>query len=246
MDDSLVDTGYDVRLDSDSEDPDGYSLTLNKYHATLWNKRLPNGELFQVESSIDDFDSKYILTHHSTTGGIVLSSDIIITTYTTGWSKKPISKDIIPYIQDKKKKEFDYFAHTIGAFIVFPKRKNNGNSINQNRGVHPRIYDRFDITLECIRSHYLGLDNPLAETLDRYDGYFRLFGNFMDYCTFFLLQDLISDDGAAIKPFLPFDNFDDYPLPKSIVEYEAFMENCIVFIKRRNERIGRYVNSLEA
>lgn len=246
MDDGLVDTGFDVRLDSDGKDPDGHSLTLNTYHRTLWNKRLPNGKLFQVESAIDDYDSKYILKHHLTTHEIVLSSDIIITTYTSGWSTKPISKDIVPYIQDEKKKVFDYFAHTIGAFIVFPKRRNSGNSINPNRGIHPKILDRFDITLECIRMHYLGLDNPLAGTLHRYDDYFRLFGNFKEYCAFFLLQDLVSDDYAVIKPFLPFERFDDYPLPKSVVEYEAFMQNCIDFIKRRNERIERYVNSLKA
>ncbi|WP_113903400.1 DUF6994 family protein [Brevibacterium celere] len=38
-----------------------------------------------------------------------------------------------------------------------------GSTINGARGLHPRIVDRFDLTLECIRRHYRGEPSPLAD-----------------------------------------------------------------------------------
>lgn len=244
MDSKILNVDFDVRSDSNNRDPDGYSLTLNRYHEILWNKNLPNGNLFSVRSSVDKYDQKYILLYKNTMQELILSSDIITTTYTTGWSNKPISEQIIPYIDVEQKRRFDYHAHTIGSFIIFPKRKNNGNSINQNRGVHPKVCDRFDITLECIRRQYIDHKNPLTETLNRYKEYFDLFIDFKGFCEFFLLQDLVINDFNEVKFFLPFQDFNNYPLPKSIIEYNLFMNNSIQFIKYRNERIKKYVQVL--
>lgn len=44
--------------------------------------------------------------------------------------------------------------------------------------------DRFDLTLECIRRHYLNMDSPLAPTLSRYTKFFALFGDFPGYVSF--------------------------------------------------------------
>lgn len=41
-------------------------------------------------------------------------------------------------------------------------------TINGARGCHPLIKDRFDLTLECIRRHYLCDTSPLSAVLDRY------------------------------------------------------------------------------
>ena len=50
--------------------------------------------------------------------------------------------------------------------MVFPaNRIEKKNTINGARGVHPRIADRFDLTAECIRRHYLGIESPLAVVL---------------------------------------------------------------------------------
>ena len=42
-----------------------------------------------------------------------------------------------------------------------------------------QIADPFDLTLECIRRHYLGETSPLAETLRRYEQFFALFEDFL-------------------------------------------------------------------
>lgn len=76
------------------------------------------------------------------------------------------------------------------------------------RGWYPRIADRFDLTLVCIRRHYLGeRANPLGEVFHRYADFFALFGDFSGYVSFFLLQHLVEEDGESIRFFHPFDDF---------------------------------------
>ena len=50
----------------------------------------------------------------------------------------------------------------------------------------PRIAGRFDLTVECIRGHYLDEPSPLSDTLARYADFFALFGDFDGYVDFFL------------------------------------------------------------
>ena len=238
------DTTIDVRVDSNLKDPDGYSKILNDVHKILWSKKLPNGVFFNLESKTDD-DGRYILIADINSHHIVLSSDIIVTTYTECWTRHQIGKEIIPYIAGDKKIEFEKFAHTFGAFMIFPKRMKDGRTINQNRGTHPKLYDRFDLTLECLRRYFEEKNNPLFDTFKRYDEYLKLFVSFKEFCTFFLLQDLVTDDFNTIKYFIPFVDFNDDPLPKSIDEYYKFMENCISFIKKRNNRIEAFLKNTE-
>lgn len=76
--------------------------------------------------------------------------------------------------------------------MVFPaNRVGRKMTINGARGFHPRIKDRFDLTLECIRLHYLGESSPLGDTLTRYADFFGLFGDFTNYVDFFYLHDLV-------------------------------------------------------
>ncbi|MDR0197188.1 MAG: hypothetical protein LBI36_03080, partial [Oscillospiraceae bacterium] len=111
-------------------------------------------------------------------------------------------------------------------------------TINGIRGMHPKIRDRFDLTLECIRLWYIGRESPLFEHLDRYGGFFRLFGNFQGYVSFFLLEDLVSADGSILF-WLPFDGFDQTnPLPATITEYREYMKNITAFAMARNVRIA--------
>ena len=73
-------------------------------------------------------------------------------------------------------------------------------------GFNRSIADRFDLTLECIRRHYVDQASPLASTLSRYADFFALFGDFRGYVSFFLLDDLVTDD-CSVKFFMPFDDF---------------------------------------
>jgi hypothetical protein len=111
-------------------------------------------------------------------------------------------------------------------------------TINAARGFNSRIRDRFDLTLECIRLHYLGQESPLSAVLARYANFFGLFECFRGYVEFFLLQDLVSLDGNSINFFLPFDGFDSPPLPCDVNSYRSYRDNMVDFVTARNRRIA--------
>jgi hypothetical protein len=59
-------------------------------------------------------------------------------------------------------------SYTIGGMMLFPGNQRNGKmTINQARGFHPRVKDRFDFTVEYIRRHYVAEPSPLLEVFAR-------------------------------------------------------------------------------
>jgi hypothetical protein len=135
---------------------------------------------------------------------------------------------------------------TIGAYIIFPNNTiNKKQTINGARGCNNKIDDRFDLTLECIRRFYLGLSSPLQDVFLRYQDFFNLFEDFRGYINFFLLQDLVTENSAQIKFYLPFDNFISTPKFHSINDYLQYQERVIDFINNRNRRIDKMYNKGE-
>ena len=116
-------------------------------------------------------------------------------------------------------------------------------TINGARGFHPRIKDRFDLTVECIRRHYLDEPSPLSDVLARYADFFGLFGDFAGYVDFFHLQDLVNEGTATVRFFAPFEDFVGSPLPATLDAYLAYRERAIEFIESRNRRIAAYVRA---
>ena len=122
--------------------------------------------------------------------------------------------------------------------MIFPGNRVDGKStINGARGFHPLIKDRIDLTLECIRRHYVNEVSPLDEVLERYSNFFALFDSFKGYVEFFLLQDLVTKDSSEINFFMPFDNFKTPAVPKTIEGYISYKDQVIDFINKRNQRI---------
>jgi hypothetical protein len=101
-------------------------------------------------------------------------------------------------------------------------------TINGARGFLWRIADRMDLTLECIRRHYLGLSSPLGVVLARYSDFFALFEDFSGYVDFFLLQDMITDDHCAVEFFLPFGDFKTPSLPQDVDGFRALGIQTVV------------------
>lgn len=115
-------------------------------------------------------------------------------------------------------KAFYDLGCTVGAYVVFPLPVQVDDewrqSINQRRGMEARIRDRFDLTLKCIRRHYLGGDEPSKGYFVRYGGFFDLRG-------------------------LPRN-----PLPEAnFAEYQRCMIRWMGFISGRNERIAHFASS---
>ena len=126
--------------------------------------------------------------------------------------------------------------------MVFPAHRVDGKmTINGARAWHPRIKDRFDLTVECIRRHYLGEPSPLSDVLARYADFFGLFGDFAGYVDFFHLQDLVNEAASTVKFFTPFEDFTGSPLPATVDAYLEYRQRAIEFIESRNRRIAAYV-----
>jgi len=115
-------------------------------------------------------------------------------------------------------------------------------TINGSRGINHKIKDRFDLTLECIRRHYSDEDNPLSDTLQRYNDFFSLFQDFQGYIDFFLLQDLVKDDYLSIKFCLPFVGFENPALPDNVQDYRVYKKSMTDFVLARNQRILNFIN----
>ncbi len=189
--------------------------------------------LFQLH----DRGAKPNLYHQSALGDFKLSSDAI--THSYRYTKR--MAHIINQLSDSELDAFFSAGSTIGSYILFPSNRiNGGSTINGARGINHKIADRFDLSLECIRRHYLREDSPLATTLQRYASFFDLFGSFRGYVDFFLLQDLVTNDHNAIRFYLPFHDFNSSPLPSDLSEYRTYRNNVMDFISGRNHRIDNF------
>jgi hypothetical protein len=226
-----IDISFDFRSDTPTgKDPDAFSKTLKAYHKQLWSKPLPNGKLFHL----DDTTPGAYLHHKSELGEFFLSSDSAIHTFT----RLPKMAPIINQLKASETEDFRRLSYTMGGMILFPANRINGKStINGARGMHPRIKDRIDLTLECIRRHYLNEASPLIDVLSRYADFFALFDDFRGYVEFFLLQDLVGNDFSAIKFLMPFDDFKAPALPATLSEYMGYKDKTIQFVEERNMRI---------
>jgi hypothetical protein len=230
-----IDINFDFRTDTPKgKDPDALSPTLRSYHKLLWSKPLPSGKLF----NLDDTKSGVYLHHKSNLGEFFLSSD----TATHTFSRWASMTHIISQISIEEIEEFRRLAYTMGSMIIFPANRIDGKStINGARGFHPSIKDRIDLTLECIRRHYLNEVSPLTDVLGRYSEFFHLFESFEGYTKFFLLQDLVANDFSTIKFLAPFEDFKTPAVPKTLEAYLAYKNQTIKYIKARNNRINEAV-----
>lgn len=224
-----ININFNFYSETNGKDPDIFSPTLKKYHKTLWSKKLPNDKKFYLS---DDKKGVY-LYHQSELGSFFLGSDAITHSYKNHKRKEEITKRVLEEVN-----ELFNSGSTIGSYIIFPNNKvDNKHTINQARGINKFIDDRFDLTLECIRLFYLGKKSPLYDVLLRYKEFFKLFVNFKGYVEFFLLQDLIDEQGK-IKFYLPFDGFKMPPTFYSVEDYKIYKERVLKFINARNKRIS--------
>ncbi|WP_426303157.1 DUF6994 family protein [Arthrobacter sp. R-11] len=223
-----IDTSFDFNLDTPpGKDPDEDSPTLKDYHRRLWSKELPYGNgRFDLTPELRAY-----LVHRSSNGVFFLASDAITTRLhkRAGHIVRNIPPEDLP----------TWPGYTIGSSIVFPGNKIGGKiTINGARGFKSEIADRFDLTLECIRRYYVGRQqpSPLEGVLLRYKEFFALFGDFNGYVDFFLLQDLLKDDGE-IDFFHKFEDFSTPAVPQDETEYLKYLAKSNSFISARNARI---------
>lgn len=240
----MIDVTFDFRTDTpgcydptkkSQRDPDKDSPTLRKYHRWLWSKKLPNGEIMDLKEGNPNWD-------YLSWKNFRFASDTIIVDFNYANYKQ-----IIDQVKQKVGDYKSYFenltrrSYTVGGTIIFPKHE---QSMNQRKGTHPRIKDRWDLTLECIRRYYVGQTSPLSEVIDRDKDFYALFCDFRGYVDFFFLQDAVTDDYSKVNIWCGNLNFDDKKgqsgLPQTTDDYFTFIENEYDFLDRRNKRIKEY------
>jgi hypothetical protein len=228
-----MDITFDFRSDTpEGKDPDVFSPTLRQYHQKLWSKSLPGGASF----ALDAITPRSYLHHKSALGEFFLASDSVIPTFT----RHVRMAHIVAEVPTERREEFRRLSYTIGGMMLFPGNKIDGRmTINGARGCHPLIRDRFDLTVECIRRHYMGASSPLADVLYRYDDFFRLFGDFRGYVDFFHLQDIVSENGSGVLFATEFNEFKSPIVPRDVDEYVKYMQAAESFVRGRNARIAR-------
>jgi len=220
-----IDVTFDFRTDANGKDPDSASPTLKAYQRYLYSKPLPNGEIMELDRHLKWKD-------------FIFSSDSILHGF-TNWEKY---QNIISEVDPEVINNFIANDYCIGGEIIFPCYRVPGvMTINQARGCNPKIRDRIDLTLECIRRFYVRETSPLYKCLCGYKSFFDLFLNFKGYVDFFFLQDLVSEDYSHINYLCWFDNFNSScPLPKTPDEYVDYIDKVLAFNATRNERIENW------
>jgi Family of unknown function (DUF6994) len=219
--------------DAPPRDPDTCSPTLRRYHKALWSKKVPKGGVLTLE---EGHRGHYLYHWSEELGEFSLSSDAVVPSF----SREQRMASVIEQIPPDDLRTFNSLGYTIGGMMLFPgNRINRKMELNSARGCHPRIKDRFDLTVECIRRHYCHEASPLGEVIQRYAGFFDLFRDFGGYVEYFLLQDLVSEDYSTVRFFAPFEDFGvTSPLPGSVDAYRDHRRLAMDFLEARNLRIA--------
>ena len=150
---------------------------------------------------LDDTTRGDYLHHKSDElGEFSLSSDAVVASFR-----------YVPMVQDEPEQLRRVHAHRLhdgrhDAVAGEPGRRQDDDQ-RLARGFNRRIRDRFDLTMECIRRHYLGEGSPLRTVFARYADFFELFGDFRGFVEFFLLQDAVTVDCDAVIFSAPFSDF---------------------------------------
>lgn len=214
-------------------DPDVNSPKLRLYQQMLYSRQTPSGKkLDLVQGRSKNYD--YLVCD-----GVRYGSDSIINMY--AYKLPKIEKEIEKY--EEIIVEYIHKGYTIGGEIIFPKHdKTYGQTINQRRGWCPKIKDRFDLTLECIRLFYEDKNSKLYNVLKIDAEFFKLFVDFKGYVDFFFLNDLVSEDYKKVKLFIGTneDAFKRNPLPQNKGEWEKLFASQMDFLENRNDRIRRF------
>lgn len=231
------DTKRNGGFGSGGSDPDSASMMLRHYHCVLWSRTLPNGE----ELKLCEGGSKFYLRRVGEPRVMDLGSDSITVSFKWNWDlMQKVQAQIVDYKSFME--DWMHTSYTIGGMMLFPAF---WWGLNQSRGCHLHIKDRWDLTLECIRRYYLGEPNALSKCFERgwNKEFFSWFVDFKGFVDYFLLQDCVTEDYSAVKLWHSTSLDDKDPVPNDAKSYLAFMDKQIEFLANRNRRIKELCNN---
>ncbi|HSN36266.1 MAG TPA: hypothetical protein VLT34_07950, partial [Arthrobacter sp.] len=221
-------------------DVDRDSPRLRLDHQLLWTKKLNSGVLFAPTAPSARRNGYLIFTDDSEARHWY-GSDAITASYSSWLRPRPLV-DAIAGLTEEQRARYLNPPYTLGSAMIWPVRSKDRPTINQARGFSLLIADRMDLTLECIRRHYGGEPwSPLADVINAYSDFFKLFDGFKEFVDFFHLQDLVTPGYDKVLFFLPFENFERSGIPVTTEEYVTYREATLEFIAARNRRMAKWV-----
>lgn len=239
----VFDTSYDYKTDRPRKtkpDADRDSERLRQDHGLLWTKELNSQVVFAPTPPARRSDGYLIFTDGSGDRHWY-GSDAITTSYTT-WTRKPAMVKAIAGLTEEQKLRYLNPPYTAGSIMIWPVRSKDPDTMNRVRGRHPRIGDRMDLTLECIRRHYAGEpEGPLENAIRSYADFFALYDGFQEFVEFFHFQDLVTEDFAQVRFFLPLEDFQRPGTPTTTAEYVTCREKSLELVERRARRMAAWV-----
>lgn len=228
-------------LGSGGADPDSRCKLAKVYHKLLWSRTLPNGENMELE----DGGSRFYLRWKD----FYFGSDSITASFRY-YRNQPLLQQVAAVVGDYKAFVEDYLRrlYTIGGMIIFPSGPHQ-EGLNCARGFNPRIKDRRDLTLECIKMYYEKQPkemNPLRKSIYEAEHtpnqeFLNLFVDFKGFIDFFFLQDCVDKDYNVIHP-IPTTLFETNPIPKDVDTYLRYIQAELDFVEKRNIRIKDFCN----
>ncbi|MDJ0457701.1 hypothetical protein PUN71_010855 [Arthrobacter sp. NQ7] len=238
---------FDISFDYKSDKPartrpdaDRDSRKLRLHHQLLWTKKLNSGLLF-APTAPSVRRKGYLIFTDPSGDRHWYGSDAITNSYTT-WLRPKTLVGAVAGLSEEQKSRYLNPQYTIGSAMIWPVRSKDLPTLNTARGLRPRIADRIDLTLECIRRHYMGeSDSPLADVITAYADFFELFDGFQEFVEFFHFQDLVTPSFDEVGFFLPFDNFKRTGTPATTAEYVTYREASLNFIAVRGRRMAKWV-----
>lgn len=234
----ITDTPAKTRPDADRD-----SQRLRSDHELLWTKELCSGILFEpkVPTVPKERRGNYLMFEDAAGGRYVYGSDAITASYSTWLRPKSLVTAIASLDADERSRYLNP-PYTIGSAMIWPVRSKDRPTMNTARGLRLKIADRMDLTLECIRRHYIGEPgSPLADVTDAYRDFFELFDGFDEFVDFFHFQDLVTPDYKEVQFFLPFENFTRSGTPTTKEDYVRYREATLEFIEKRGTRMAKWV-----
>ncbi|TWD17094.1 DUF6994 family protein [Marihabitans asiaticum] len=235
-----LDVEHDFFADTPKgKDPDHRSDSLRRFHQLLWSKPLRSGRAIRL--TLPSRRNEGYLIHQDGETRLWFGSDAITHSYGS-WLRPAPLVQAVSGLTDEQRSRYLGQPYTIAQTMIWPVRASDRPTINQARGTRSAIADRIDLTLECIRRHYdCSGESPLTDVLTAYGDFFAMFQGFDEFIDFFHLQDLVSDDYARVRYFLPNNDFQRHGSPQTTQEYVDYREAQLDFVDRRSRRIDQWL-----
>jgi len=228
--------GEELKHGIRGSNPNTDSETLRKYHRLLWNRELPNGQLMELEWG--GSDNRLFLWN-----GMKFASEYLTTAFIGRWSDSPF-QGVLDAVVDSTPDYRSYvegYLHdfnTIGGFVILPVQLIGLRRVFTMKSRKP-LHGRWDLMLECIRRHYAGEDNLLSDACRRDIEFLNLFVDFEGYVQFFYLQDCLDSATGKVKFWIGDGDLRNDTLPRDVEEYRKWIEAQREFVKARNIRIEK-------